>query len=389
MVKKLTQGTDQSYARVVNNELVIQKLRESEYSATEIAEFLNLSNATMSSILKGLLQTGLIKISHSIAKYQKGRKQICYTLDENYGLILVVSLSDNRYKIIISNIKEEILLSDEKQIDTYDISTIHTIVLKIKDMLSNSEYSNIPVKQIVIAVPGRVNSVTGELQLSKHFDKNLFESSNTIIEIFKKHFDAPIYMENDMNLAIIGEMKCDYLKNASNAMLVYVDNGMGGAFILNNDFYGGDFGYAGEIGLMSANFDNQENFIDEFVSLRSLKNYAAQKYSCKMHVNDIVNKYNSDVDFKKYVLETAHVLGTKLRDIVELLNLSDIVILGRVSLFGDDYLNCVRQEIEKSQNKCKVLFSKLGKNSILLGAISSSVDKAITVIETKKAAVHV
>lgn len=90
-------GRDQSYARKVNNELVIQKLRKEDLSATELSSTLNLSHAAMSSILKGLLGQGIIKVSCSKSEFGKGRKQVVYSLNEQYGLIIVVSLSDNRY----------------------------------------------------------------------------------------------------------------------------------------------------------------------------------------------------------------------------------------------------------------------------------------------------
>ena len=72
-------GRDQSYARKVNNELVIQKLRKEDLSATELSSTLNLSHAAMSSILKGLLGQGIIKVSCSKSEFGKGRKQVVYS----------------------------------------------------------------------------------------------------------------------------------------------------------------------------------------------------------------------------------------------------------------------------------------------------------------------
>ena len=231
MVKEAV-GCDQSYARTVNNELVIQKLRESDYSATDLARELDLSHAAISSILKGLVNDRIIKASYSSSTAGKGRKRVFYSLNEAYGLIIVVSLSNNRYQIIISNIREEILLEEEKEIDKYDVAIMYEIVLRIKDILMKNEYRDIPLRNIIIAVPGRVNAITGELQLSKHFDTDLFDGKNSIKNIFKKYFDVPITLDNDINLSIIGEMKCGCLKSTNNAMLVYIDNGIGGALIL-------------------------------------------------------------------------------------------------------------------------------------------------------------
>ena len=370
-------GRDQSYARVVNNELVIQKLRESDYSATELAEILDLSHAAMSSILKGLLKGNIIKISYSKSKAGKGRKQVYYTLNEKYGLIIVVSLSDNRYNITISNIKEEILLEEEKEIDRYDVAIIYELVLRLKKILSETRFHNIPLQNIIIAVPGRVNSITGELQLSKQFDSDLFYGKNSIITIFENHFDAPVIMDNDINLSIIGEIKCGHLTGVKNAMVAYIDNGMGGALVLNNKFYGGDFGYAGEFGLMHTTFHGIDSYLDEFASLRSLKNYANKLFNREFNVAELVKEYKKKGQLYAYINETAHLVGHKLRDIIELLNISNIVLSGRVNLFGEDYLNCVIEEIKKSQNQCEIKYSDLARNSILFGAMSKSVDQTI------------
>lgn len=377
-MEKQVLGRDQSYARTVNNELVIQKFRDSDHSATDLATELNLSHAAMSSILKGLLDNKIIKISHSLSKSGKGRKRVFYSLNEEYGLIIVVSLSNNRYTITISNIKEEILLEKVKEISRYDVAIIYEIVLCIKDILSQNEYRDIPLQNIIISVPGRVNSMTGELQLSKHFDSDLFDGKNSIINIFQKYFSVPITMANDINLSLIGEMKCGCLQNVNNALLAYIDNGMGGALIFNGKFYDGDSGYAGEIGLMNSRFHGMESYLDEFASLRSIKNYVKEKLNKEIVVNDLVKEYKKKEEIYQYVNETAHLVGSKLRDIVELLNVSHIVISGRVSLFGEDYIDCLKEELLLSKNQCSIEYSKMQNNSIIIGAITKAIDQSIT-----------
>lgn len=373
---KLITGQNQSYARAVNNELVIQRLRVKDYSATELAHDLGLSHAALSSILRGLTKDEIIKISHSISISGKGRKQVYYSLNESYGILIVVSLSDNRYTISFSNIKEEIIFEEQKEIDLYDIAIIYEIILRIKQILQEN-YHDIPLRHIIIAVPGRVNSITGELQLSKQFDIDLFRGKNSIIQIFENHFNVPVTMDNDINLSILGEAKYGCLKEVQNAMLVYIDNGIGGALLFNGKFYGGDFGYAGEFGLMTATFHGQEAYLDEFASLRSLKNYAKSILKRKFTVADLVVEYQKKGVIYEYVNQTAHLVGKKLRDVVEILNISNIVLSGRVTMLGDDYLKCIQEEIAKSQNQCEVQFSTLGKKSILFGAVSKSVDCTI------------
>ena len=72
-------GKTQSYARKINNKLVINRLRTSPASATMLVEELNLSNSAISSILKQLESKGIIVQSYSMANHLKGRKQVYFT----------------------------------------------------------------------------------------------------------------------------------------------------------------------------------------------------------------------------------------------------------------------------------------------------------------------
>lgn len=370
-------GKNQSYARKINSKLVISKLRNCDKSATVLVDELNLSNSAMSSILKGLELQGAIIPSYSISALGKGRKQIYYTLNKNYGIFAIVCLSNNRYKIIISNLKEEILIKEEREINGYDITIIYEIILTIKKILAKEEYRDLPLKNIFIAIPGKVNSVTGEIQLSKHFDKSLFDEDNKISKLFETHFNTSVIIKNDINLAITGEKKSGALINSKNALLLYVDNGIGSSMIFNNEFYEGSNGYAGEIGLMRTTFHGQENVLDEFVSLRSIKEYIYQKTNKKVKTNDVINLYNTDKEIHDYINETAHLLGKKLKDILELLNISQIVIQGRICGFKEEYLACIREEMDKSNNQYDIQFSKLNGDSIFIGAMSEAVDYLI------------
>ena len=369
-------GKTQSYARKINNKLVINRLRTSPASATMLVEELNLSNSAISSILKQLESKGIIVQSYSMANHLKGRKQVYYTLNKDYGYFVILCLSNNRCKIIVSNLKEEILHKEEHEIEKYDVPTIYELILKVKKIL-HEKYDQSNLAGVYISLPGKVNSKTGELQLSKHFDKDIFEENNKITKLFSLHFEAPISIHNDSNLAIIGEKCAGNLQDSEDALLVYVDNGIGSSMILNGNFYTGAFGYAGELGLMEAQFRGETNLLDEFVSLRSIKKYAYSLYNEKLVSAQVIEKFKTDKVLHDYVIETAHVLGKKIKDILEILNVTKIVIQGRIVQFGQEYLEALREEVSRSQNQCEVCFSTLNGDSIFLGAMSLAVDNLI------------
>ena len=131
-------GKDQTYSRLLNNRLVISKLQQKNYSATDLANELHLSNATMSSIVKELLSKGLIKINNSSSKKEIGRKQVFYTINENYGLILAINISNYQAKISISYVKEEILFAEILDVKQYDANNSTLNFLKNKILFNTS-----------------------------------------------------------------------------------------------------------------------------------------------------------------------------------------------------------------------------------------------------------
>lgn len=361
-------GINQTYARVYNNKLVLAKLREKELSGTLIGQELNLSNASVSSIIKNLLEKQIIKISKIESKASVGRKQVYYTLNEEFGLVAIVSLSDKKSRIVISNIKEEILIDIEKDINQYNLLTIYEIILEMKNIIED-KFKAIPLKSIIISIPGRVNKKTGQLQLSKQFDKSLFEGEDTILSLFKKYFNCNVEILNDIVLESYGERSKGQLQDIKNALLVHIDEGIGSSFLLNGKGYRGEDGYAGELGL----FRIGNTYLDELVSLRVLKEHLNISST-----SQLIDNYYSNESVKNKCNESAHILGTLLKDIQEFLNLSKIVITGSVIKFGEEYLNIIIEECSNAYKPAEINYSNLGKNSVIIGGIYKAVNDLLS-----------
>lgn len=376
MVGSKTLGRDQSFARAVNNDLVIRALRENDLSATDLAKKLNLSNAAMTSILRNLVNDGLIKVSHSISKVGKGRKQVIYTLNEGYGLIAVISFSSTGYSLTLSNIKEDILFEADKIANYYNEDLILDITLLLKGLVSQKRYNNIPLKNVTISYPGRVNVKSNELEQENIFDTSLCGKTHNLTNIIKEHLNCPVFVYNDINLAIIGQIRNGSLQNVKNGMLVYVDNGIGGALLLNGQLFGGEVGFAGEIGLFSTTFHGKDGLLDDFVSLRSIKEHFNLN-----NFQELLKEYKKTGDVYNYVNDTAISLGKCIKDVIELLNITTVVICGRVSEFKDKYYENVIKEANKALSPCNVIFDNTIHSSIITGAISMAYDKAIPSVD--------
>lgn len=371
-------GKDQTYSRLLNNRLVISKLQQKNYSATDLANELHLSNATMSSIVKELLNKGLIKVNNSSSKKEIGRKQVFYTINENYGLILAVNISNYQAKISISNLKEEILFTEILDVEKYDAKTIYLILLKASQILMNEKFKSFPLKNIVISLPGRVNRNSGELLLSKQFDPELFKEQNFIRHVFSLQFpNVPIFISNDVNVSAWAEIKKGALVDVKNAIYISIDIGIGGALIFNSSLFEGDKGYAGEFGLIKVFYDNKYDYLDEVASLRVLIDKAEKISNENLNRSRtrLIELYKENSKVKEEVLKSASAVGEALSQLVESLDVSTIVIGGRATELGDEYLKAIQEATNRHLIYTPTIkFSTLGHDSKIIGATAVGVD---------------
>ena len=355
-------GKNQSYCREINFELVIDLLRKEPRSATQLADLLQLSNATMSSIIKDLLELGMIDVASSASINGSGRKQVFYELNEKFGLILVVNMVHKKADISITNIKEERIACASMPIDGINEDSTQKVILKANELLFNCK-SKAPLKNIIISVSGLVKDKTegGE----KHFVQTAFE---------KQFHDIPTYLTNDGNLITYGELSKGVFSRENNGLVILLDYGIGGACVIDKELFKGDNGYSGEFGYLVCEKDGELQYIEDVISLRVLLEEAGKIVDKKLKVEDLLELFKTNKDVHKVVIESATILGKSLRSLINVFDIPNLVIAGRVSGFGQEYLDAVRKETDKTMLKSNVVFSPLGDQAQMIGGAFIGVD---------------
>jgi len=379
------QGKNQTFSREINNELVLSILREHPCSGTELADKLSLSNATVSSIIKDLLEQGVIRQETTTSINGIGRKRINFEINPEYGLILGINISNLHASVSLINAKEDVIAESDLLVEKYDRQTMYELVLEASKLLINGNKNNIPLRVIVITLPGRVNSNTGDLTLSIQFDKELFTEEHVIQHMFDKQFPGiPVILANDNNVMSLGELNNGSLKNCKNAVYFNIDIGIGGGIIINNSLYGGDSGYAGEFGLIKYYDGKSFNAIDEFVSLRALCNKASDIVGHNINRDELFEEYNKNEKVKEIVLDSASIVGNALLQIIEVLDVSKVIISGRVENFGEEYLNKIKESCNSKVRELDISYSILGNKAVIYGTSSIGVRHIFDLVKSRK-----
>lgn len=355
-------GKNQSYCREINFELVIDLLRQKPHSATQLADILKLSNATMSSIIKDLSELGMIDVASSASVKGSGRKQVFYELNEQFGLILVVNMVRHSADISVTNIKEESIASASMVIDGINEDSTQKVILKANELLFNCK-SDAPLKNIVISVSGLVKDKTEGNE--KHFVQAAFE---------KQFHDVPTYLTNDGNLITYGELSKGVFSKENNGIVVLLDYGIGGSVVIDKALFKGDNGYSGELGHLVCAENGELEYIEDVISLRVLMDKAGKIVNKKLKIEDLFALYKSNKEVHDLVIRSASILGECLRSLIDVTDITNIVIAGRVSEFGDEYLEAVKKQTSRTLLKSNVLYSPLGDEAKMIGGAFIGVD---------------
>ncbi len=113
------------------------------------------------------------------------------------------------------------------------------------------------VQGIGVGVPGVVDSVNGIV-----YDVQNIPSWKEVQlkDILTKHFNVPVYIENDANCFAVGEKYFGKAMNYQNCVGLILGTGMGAGIIINNHLYSGKNCGAGEFGMLPYKESNYEAY---------------------------------------------------------------------------------------------------------------------------------
>ena len=114
----------------------------------------------------------------------------------------------------------------------------------IEELLEDSGAGIDEISSIGVGAAGQIDRENGILIGAPNLD--CFDLN--IKEHIQSHFDIPVFVGNDVEIAAIGEMKFGAAKGYDDFVCVFVGTGVGSAIVKNGKIIHGATGTAGEIG---------------------------------------------------------------------------------------------------------------------------------------------
>lgn len=242
--------------------------------------------------------------------------------------------------------------------------------------------------------PGKVNREEGTVIGAYNLNwKNLQDLRGPI----ESETKIPFYVDNDANVAALGEQWTGAGNNEPNVVFITLGTGVGGGLISDGNLLHGANGAAGEVGHITVEVDGyqctcgKKGCLEQYASAtgvvrlaRDLSEQYAGDSTLKYEIDDgqVVNSQRIFDLAKKqdpYALfivnRFVHYLSLALGNIANILNPSTIVLGGGVSRAGDFLAEKVRKAIqpflfEPIREITKIEIAKLGNDAGIIGAAS-------------------
>ncbi|WP_026566003.1 ROK family glucokinase [Bacillus sp. UNC41MFS5] len=313
-----------------------------------------------------------------------------------------VDIGGTTIKLAFISLQGDIIYSWE--IDT-DISNKgkhipESIARSIDQKLEELNQTKNQLVAIGVGAPGPVNEEDGSVEVAVNLGWERFQLQ-TILE---RETSLPVVVDNDANIAAIGEMWKGAGKGAKNLICVTLGTGVGGGIIVNGEVVHGVNGAGGEIGhITSVPRDGspcncgKSGCLETVASATGVVRLAMEELASTNETSILRDYYDGQFLSAKRVFdaategdnlanrvigEVAYRLGLALANLANGLNPEKIVIGGGVSKAGDTLLRPLKEEFiqfafPRVAHGVKIVIATLGNNAGVIGGAWLAKEKLI------------
>src|SRR5436305_5230793 len=238
-----------SLLRELGEQAVLETIfRRGPITRPEIATATNLSKPTVSAAVSRLEQGGFVHAAGRRAGH-RGRKPVAYVVSSRAGFVVGGDIGGSNLRVAAADLFGE-PLCDLKQATAKDGS--RAVGVQILEMVSEAidDASAVHGRPLALGIsaPGVVDQASGRVTSLAY---NVApEGGFDPLEVIRDRFDLPVLVENNVNLAAVGEKWFGLARGVKTMVFVAIGAGVGMGIIIDDELVRGAHGAAGEIGYL-------------------------------------------------------------------------------------------------------------------------------------------
>jgi glucokinase-like ROK family protein len=385
-MRSLQKATHQQ-TRLINQQLVLRSLYDqAAVSRAEVARLTGLTRTTVSDVVDGLLEAGLVE-EMGPGQSTGGKAPILLRVPDDARHLVGIEVGDSSLTGAVVNLRGEVRRRVEVPLEGRDgemaLAKLDALIAELM------EPAGPPILGIGVGTPGLIDTTTGTVRWAVNLDWRDLPLGARLHE----RWDLPVHVANDSHAAALGEHTFGGHPPGESMVVVKVGRGIGAGIVIGGQLYSGEGSGAGEIG-HSAIADNYRpcrcgsvGCLETLASTRAVvqraRELAPHAPESSLHVSaksdlidldELVRAFADGDDLAREVVHDAsRHLGRAIGSLIGTLSIHHVLLVGEMTRFGEPWLTAVRREAHRSAlailaDATTVEIGRLGDDLVVLGA---------------------
>lgn len=373
--------------RAMNDRAALDLLLEhGPLSRTRIGKLTGLSKPTASQLLARLEAAGLV-VATGTSEGRPGPSAQLYTVNARAAHVAGLDVNSRRIMAAVADVTGSV-------VGEFELATpgrrADSVVRQVSDALDGAVKEaglvRADIHRIVIGTPGAFDPGTGRLRYASHLPG---WHSPTLLDELAAALPMPVEYENDVNLVAVAEQRLGAARGHEDFVLLWNEEGLGAALVINGRLHRGFTGGAGEVGflpvpgtpLVRQVVKANSGGFQELAGAQAVPRLARalgidtpqqpHARAAAELLSRAAEAYDRDEALTELLGQYAHRLATGLASVTAVLDPGLIVLSGGAVAAGGEILRCLIQSelAELAASRPRLVLGEIDRTPVLRGAL--------------------
>lgn len=373
-----SQNSHQRMKQLNRTKVLSLLARRTMISRVEIASLCNLTKQTVSNIINELLAKSLVKEVKIQSSLSVGRPTTLLRLQREELYSIGVEVNSKFIHGILLDLASNTIQEYDCILDPSIMETegqgkyvIEQIKVAIDQLIQFKLIDGVFVG-IGVGIQGIVDSTQGNVIFARKL--GIFDVP--LREILEKEYNCSVIIDNNIRAFASGEVWQRIENRFDHVLCIYLDQGIGGAILINGQLYTGENWQSAKIGhytvVRGGNLCHcgKRGCLETYMSIQPLLAEAGlQNNDFELFIEQLREGKHADI-----LNKAGDMLGFTIGNALNLLNPNTVIIGGKLTMarqwFESVMLKSISETTSIPNDQTPILFSEYNRNNPSIGAAS-------------------
>lgn len=366
---------------------LVRALRASPgLSRADLASSVGLTKSTISQLVRELIEEGWLLERDIVATGELGRRPTPLFIDPTRLLLLGAEVGMESVRVVATSLTGEVVARATASYRASKnasacISSLAAVFLKLRKQLDQDKHRIIGLG---VGLPGGVDEASGYLHFAPNLGWRNLPFGALLTEKIKGTTlaDVPLFVQNEADVAALGEMEFNPSQAADPLLYVSINQGVGAGVIVGDRLLTGSRGFAGEVGHIILKLNGpacscgRHGCAESLIGLRAMLS-AADTPEAGAHLSPLTELKRKlaekDAATIRSVHKSGNYLGVLLQNLTAAYDPQCIVLGGSAVDLGDVFVQPALRTLNDYAAAAKlspptVQTSRYGADAVAVGA---------------------